>query len=282
MQQVLLHAMHTLKLRPGGSKALRTPDQLNGVPGLTADEQLRLQASSTMLCRTVTCLTLTYLSGGHCDLEQPINAMSWLEPEVQSYIANVGIHCVVIAACAYQMYVDKSWIFSTSLASLKSLGALCLHSQGTHQSIIGTKHPDGSFKSRDTAQYPPSLCEAFASTVQHVFSKHSLDVSCDQMRQFLATKSRNSPPFSCEDGGGIPSQPDWSPSNRCQCDVFKDLRVRFFKSILDRKLHLRFLQHVDSRRPTAPFDQEEVTFFRSLISDFLTERDSRPTSQLVD
>ena len=152
-----------LKLRPGGPKALRTRDQLNGVPNVTADEQLRLQASATMLCRVVTCLTLTYLSGGHCHLEQPINAMSWLEPEVQSCITNVGIHCVVIAACAYQMDVDKSWIFSTPLDSLKSLGALCSHPQGTHQSIIGTKHPDGSFKSRDTAQYPPRVCEAFAS-----------------------------------------------------------------------------------------------------------------------
>ena len=194
------------KLRPGGPRALRTPDQLNGIPGLTADEQLRLQASATMLCRVVTCLTLTYLSGGHCHLDQPINAMSWLEPEVQSYIANVGIHCVVIAACEYQMDVDKSWIFSTSLASLKPLGALCSHQQGTHQSIIGTKHPDGSFKSRDTAQYPPCLCDAFASKIQHLFSKNSLDATCDQMMQFLAIKARNSPPFSCEDGGGFPHQ----------------------------------------------------------------------------
>ena len=99
-----------LKLRPGGPVALRTPDQLDGVPGLTFDQQLRLQSSATMLSRVVTCLTLTYLSGGHCHLEQPSNAMSWLEPEVQSFISNVGIHCVMLAACAYHMNVDKSWI----------------------------------------------------------------------------------------------------------------------------------------------------------------------------
>ncbi len=76
------------------------------------------------------------------------------------------------------------------------------------------------------------------------------------MMQFTAIKPRHSPPFSCEDGGGIPSQPDWSLSNRCQCDVFKELRAKFFRSILDRKLHLRFLHHVDSKRPTAPFGHE--------------------------
>ena len=30
-----------LKLRPGGPKALRTPEHMDGVPGLTADEQRR-------------------------------------------------------------------------------------------------------------------------------------------------------------------------------------------------------------------------------------------------
>ena len=121
-----------LKLRPGGPKALRTPDQLEGVPGLTHDELLRLQSSATMLSRVFTCLRLTFLSGGHSHLEQPTNAMSWLEPEVQSYISNVGTHCVVIAACAHNMDVDKSWIFSTSLSSLKSLGQICSHPKGTH------------------------------------------------------------------------------------------------------------------------------------------------------
>ncbi len=67
-----------LKLRPAGPMALRTPDQLDGIPGLSYDQQLRLQNSAIMLSRVVTCLTLTYLSGGHSHLEQPANAMSWL------------------------------------------------------------------------------------------------------------------------------------------------------------------------------------------------------------
>ena len=147
-----------------------------------------------MLSRVVTCLTLTYLSGGHSHLEQPANAMSWLEPEVQSYISNVGVHCIMIAACAYNMDVDKAWMFSTSLASLRTLGTTCSHPKGTHQSIIGTRHPDGSFKSRDTAQYPSNICEAFAATVQNLFSKHSVDAPCDQFASFLTIKEPTAPP----------------------------------------------------------------------------------------
>ena len=184
-----------LKLRPGGPFALRTPDHLDGIPGLTYDQQLKVQSSATMLSRVVTCLTLTYLSGGHSHVEQPANAMSWLEPEVQSYISNVGVHCIMIAACAYNMDVDKAWMFSTSLASLRTLGTTCPHPKGTHQSIIGTKHPDGSFKSRDTAQYPSDLCEAFAATVQRLFSKRSVDAPCDQLVSFLTIKEPAAPPL---------------------------------------------------------------------------------------
>ena len=46
-----------LRLRPGGPIALRTPDQLDGIPGLTYDQQLKVQRSATMLSRVVTCLS---------------------------------------------------------------------------------------------------------------------------------------------------------------------------------------------------------------------------------
>ena len=44
-----------LKLRPGGPVALRTPDQLDGVPGLTFDQQLRLQ------CMVQPCFLVLWL-----------------------------------------------------------------------------------------------------------------------------------------------------------------------------------------------------------------------------
>ena len=51
--------------------------------------------------------------------------------------------------------------------------------------------------------------------------------------------------------------------------MFNDLRSKFFDSILDRKLHLHILAHVDSKKPTAPFSTEDVAFFSPLISEFL-------------
>ena len=186
-----------LKLGPGGPVALRTPDQSNGVPGLTFDQQLRLQSSATMLSRVVTCLILTYLSGGHCHLEQPSNAMSWLEPEDQSFISNVGIHCVMLAACAYHMDIDKSWIFATSLASLQQLGTTCTHPKGTHESINGSslvvckgflfKCKLHSFLPRKTLHNYGCL-DGMVTTCRTLMGRTFIEPGIEPLGEFLLTK----------------------------------------------------------------------------------------------
>ena len=91
-----------LKLRPGpGPKALRTPDALQGVPGLNSHDLQKVQESYLMLSRCITCLTLIFQAGGHVHLEQPPSAMSWLEECVQQFLKLISAWCIVIAACAY-------------------------------------------------------------------------------------------------------------------------------------------------------------------------------------
>ena len=95
-----------LKLRPGpGPKALRTPEALQGVPGLNSADLQKVQESYLMLSRCVVCLTLIFQAGGHVHLEQPPSAMSWLEDCVQQFLKLISAWCIVIAACAY----GKDW-----------------------------------------------------------------------------------------------------------------------------------------------------------------------------
>ena len=55
-------------------KALRTPEALQGVAGLSSYELQQVQESYLMLSRCVICLTLIYQAGGHVHLEQPPSA----------------------------------------------------------------------------------------------------------------------------------------------------------------------------------------------------------------
>ena len=138
---------------------------MDGVPGLSFEEKTRVQESAIMLVRTITCLRLIYLAGGHCHLEQPTNAMSWMEPEAQDFVAQVGIFCVIMAACAYDQPWDKSWLFSSSLEDLIQMGAICKHPRGTHESVVGTRAPDGSFNSRKLPNIPKKIRQTFAKIV---------------------------------------------------------------------------------------------------------------------
>ena len=67
-----------------------------------------------MLTRCVLCASLTFDAGGHCHLEQPPSAMSWQEPEVQSFISTCRCYCTVVAACHYDRDWSKRWMFCTS------------------------------------------------------------------------------------------------------------------------------------------------------------------------
>ena len=84
---------------------------------------------------------------------------------------------------------------STRLKLWRTVGQVCSHPKGADKSVIGTKHADGSFKSRDTAQYPTPLCDAFAKIVHHLFSKRSLDLTCAQFMPLLGRKTPHEPPF---------------------------------------------------------------------------------------
>ena len=189
-------------------------------------------------------LTLVFLAGGHVHSEQPQNAMSWLEPVAQSFIRHIACHCVVIAACCYDANWDKAWLFAASWDQFCSLAGTCQHPRGSHESVIGTRDLDGSFRSRKTAEYPKKLAISIADLVIPLLSQNSFDLSVDDALQYLPIKSLQDFPFSSEDGGGIHSTPDWSLPDRTTDDVFQSLRHSLFDFILSKHLHKEFLANI--------------------------------------
>lgn len=128
-----------LKLRPGGPPALRTPENLSGVPNLSAESLEKVQQSFEIMVRIVLCLELIFSSGGHVHLEQPTNSMAWLEPEVRRFIKFCSPHLVHLPACKFGANWRKGWIFACSYRALISMSGICNHPPGTHEEIAGVR-----------------------------------------------------------------------------------------------------------------------------------------------
>ena len=215
-----------LKLRPGGPPALRTPEFLQGRPDLTSTQLLRVQESSIMLERCITCIRLVSSSGGHGHLEQPASAMSWDEPFVQQYLQQEACSCVSISACGYGRDWSKTWLLASTFSDLEKLAWSCPHPKGTHQQIAGALAPEGHFLSRDTAQYPPLLAAKFAELIFPLLTTNGTTLALSHLDQYLPVKSLADPPFSRQDGGGFASQADWSAQHSYE-DCFQTLRIFF-------------------------------------------------------
>ena len=268
-----------LKLAPGpGPRALRTPDALDGIPGLSGHELLQVQESFMMLFRCVTCLTLVYQAGGHVHLEQPPSAMSWLEPCVQQFLILIAAYCTVISACEYGKDWYKQWMFAASWQPISSLGKLCSHAAGSHASIRGVRTDSGEYLSRQTACYPQALAEAFASLVAPlVYHDPPWDIHWTDRHSLLPKKDIFSPPFGQEDGGGFHSNPDWSMGHRPQPDSFAALRKTWMERIVAQRLDLymlEFFNSVDHSNP--PFSDAVLAPFRGDLEKFLTDAGISP------
>ena len=255
----------------GGPPALRTPEHLQGRPGLSAVELRRVQESYLMLVRCVSCLLLVFQSGGHCHLEQPANAMSWLESEVRQFLTSISATCVLIPACAYGLDIYKTWMFACSWPSLGHLGGSCSHPPNSHQRIQGKTDAWGNYLSRATACYPPPLATAFATAIGPLLSPGCLDISWTNRFEILPVKSCSDFPFSQEDGGGLPSTPDWSCADRTHLDVFAALRTTWTRLIVSQRLDKVLLSHIGSNNPDPPFSDEELLPFKTALEEFLRQ-----------
>lgn len=270
-----------LKLRPGGPRALRTPEFPDGRPDLTGEELLRVQESQLMLERCILLLQTTIAAGGHGHLEQPSSAMSWDQPVVQDFIRQHSITCCHVAACGYGRNWYKSWLFASTLPTLATLACVCNHPVGSHEQIGGVRTVSGSFKSRETAEYPDELCVKMAHLLLPLLTKNHSNFSVEQALEVLPIKSRTSPPFVRHDGGGFPSAGDWSAVHG-QPDTFSSIRKRFMQLILDQRLDKQIIAAFCQGRDEPPFSSDQLEPFRLLLNEFLLAQGFTPDWSVPD
>ncbi|CAE7296631.1 unnamed protein product, partial [Symbiodinium pilosum] len=110
-----------LKLRRPGPKALRTPEFMQGVPGLSEEELLRVLQSTEIHARSRRVTRCIREAAGEAGLEQPASSMAWLEEDNVTLLRELCAHCSHVAACEHGMDYYKSWAFCASFASIRTL-----------------------------------------------------------------------------------------------------------------------------------------------------------------
>ena len=193
------------KLLPNGPKALRTPAALNGVPGLSSGDALKVQESHLVFTRCVQLLFVTFSSGGQVSLEQPTNSMAWLEPLASHFLREIQADLVNVAACSVGLNMHKSWLFATCFRPLQALASVCQHPRGSHEDIRGTRDADGGFRSRASAEYPEPLALRYAQQTRCLFptSDTGNSMSMDSAPLLSHLKTPSEPPVSVQDGAGM-------------------------------------------------------------------------------
>ena len=113
-----------LKLRRPGPKA-RTPEYMDGIPGLSKEEQARVDASAAIHSRSCEVLRGVVSATGQAGLEQPPSAMSWLQPDNVAMLREWSAHCSYVAACAHGLDIYKSWAMCATFESIAQLASTC-------------------------------------------------------------------------------------------------------------------------------------------------------------
>ena len=255
-----------LRLRPGGPRALRTPSELDGVEGLSASEAIQLQESSLLFDRCAECACMTHLSGGHAHIEQPSEAMSWREPMAQKWMLQSCCNLELVAACEYGLDIYKNWLFASSYTELTMLAKQCSHAANSHQSIAGVRNSDGSFLSKQSAEYRPLLASAMADILAPFLSTGNELYSISEALSQMRIKGNTEPPFAHEDGGGCCSKRDWSFPPSDVDNLFKTMRNEFFPELFNRDMPKCVLAHFSQRLEHCPIPDSLVMKLRDILN----------------
>ena len=92
-----------LKLRQPGPKPLRTPEHMEGVPGLSQQEQQRVDNSAEIHARSRALIRAATAKGADGGFEQPVDAISWLVPDNIQLLRELNATCAHVAACAHNL-----------------------------------------------------------------------------------------------------------------------------------------------------------------------------------
>ena len=246
-----------LKLRRPGPKALRVPECMDGVPGLTQEEQRRENQSTEIHKRSRAFLRAAVQSTAQGGFEQPRSAMSWMQEDNIALLKEWAAHCSCVPACAFGLNFCKTWALCAMFASIASLAPTCNHPPGSHQVIAGLRQ-DGQYISSLTAEYlPPMAKKLVACLLPYVSKKRHGKVPSSDFADLLTKTYIHRRPAAC-DGAGMNSAADHTNP---KSSTLKPLSTALRAYLLEKKLVediARSLAQGNSERPIAKHRRHEL------------------------
>lgn len=230
--------MSMIKFLPGGPRPLRGPSALGGFDDLSAKEALAVQDSYRVHMVVIQALNAIYCCRGHISWENPPSSMAVLHEEVESLLRRIRAIVFPVARCQLDTQYFKEYLTATTFKPLReALESTCTHA--SHERWAGVRNPDGSYKSSNTALYPGGMVLSYAVTVAPLLTENPLRTFTEYDSLLNAPQPPPGPPTVVDfarqalvaDGGGCPSQGDWSfppPGNQ---DVFSELRTAWLDDI---------------------------------------------------
>ena len=244
-----------LKMRPGGPPALRTPDYMDGVPGLSHAQLQKVRDSREIHRRGRALLHAVMCKGGVGVLEQPPTSLAWLETANFELFQEFQGHLAWVDACRHGKDWAKSWCFASNSAKIGRLAALCNHNIA-HQSIAGVKDASGEYLSTTTAEYPASLAKEIIDSVSFRVTRHTPSPRPLPLGQRAPPCLPVGPRLKMCDGAGNYSSADHSiPANHPMPTKIAHAWLRWAaKAGLDNKI----MAHVMRAAPEPPLSPLEV------------------------
>ena len=256
-----------LKLRKGGPAPVRTPWALDGLSSNTWQQALTAQESSLLHDRARELLLRVAVNGGLILFENPPSSLTFHDPLMKSWLRSVAPYISQVAACSHGLHLRKRWAFACNKPEIMSLASVCEHAADYHESHLGERLPDGTFYSRLTAEYPPSLACALAAIIRPYVTAQGHCVPLESWRSLLPVCS----PFPClphrvEDGAGIHSSAAWFCPQ--MADVFGSLRKAWMRRLSDTALCLKIARHFVHSVEGPPLSESELAPFIHDLCEF--------------
>eukprot|EP00435_Cladocopium_sp_Y103_P072443 s581_g40.t1 len=183
--------------------------------------------------------------------------MTWLDELMWTWVKSVAPYASHAAACRFGADWAKTWCFVSNKSDIFALGLSCIHGPGTHESVVGVRLPDGTFKSRLTAEYPSDLALALAKIIQPFTTLEGRYVKLSEWKTLLPSKLLWPCPVGrIEDGGGLPSTALRVGS--LSITPWPKLRKLWFHRLCASFDCRKIVAHLATGNPSPPLNDEEL------------------------